>query len=360
MTGRNNITSRQMALFTFVTQTGLGFIGLPTVLAKEVGHDGWISVLITGVICIILSMLFLLLLKRYSDKGIFDINKLIFGKWIGGIFNAILVVYLILAAARGVRVFTVFIRLTVLPFTPPLVMSPFILLPSIYLVWQGLKYVSRFKYVSVLSYIVFLVFMSLLLGDLRRSFLLPLGEAGSKQILSSITTSFRAFIGFELIMFLFPEITDKSKAFKWHLFAIVLSTLFFIIIVTVCTSFFGENFLKIQVVPLFNLARSYNAPVIERVDLYLISLWFVVMGCAMRGYMIAGYYGLGKVFNIKKTKLSFSLYFLLLYAISRVPQDINKAFRFMDIVGYLTMGVSVFFVVCLILSFVRKKGVKTQ
>ncbi|MTI56991.1 GerAB/ArcD/ProY family transporter [Geosporobacter ferrireducens] len=359
MTGRNSVTSKQMALFTFVTQTGIGVITLPAILAKEVGHDGWISMVAAGCIAILFSVLFMMLLKRYSDKGIIEINKLIFGKRIGTGLNVLLVIYLLLAAARGVRVFTIFLKLTVLPLSPPVMISPFILLPSIYLIWQGLKYVCRFKYISVISYGIFFLFMALLADDLRTSFLIPVGEAGIHRILSSIKLSFRAFIGLELIVFLFPEITDKEKALQWHVSANILSTIFFVIVVAVCTALFGENFLRIQVIPLFNMARAYNAPILERVDLYIIALWFVVMGCSMRAYMFAAYYSLEKVFKMKRTKISLGLYFILLVALSRIPRDINEAFIFLDVVSYIGMGVSLFFLSCLCLSFARKKGVKT-
>jgi spore germination protein (amino acid permease) len=360
MTGRNNVTSRQMALFTFVTQTGIGVITLPTIMAREVGHDGWISLMIAGIIAVVVSVLFALLLKRYSDKGIYDINKMIFGEFLGKILNGLLVIYLLLAAARGVRVFTLFLRITVLPLSPPVAISPFILLPSIYLTWQGLKYVCRFKYISVLSYVIAFLFMGLMYDELRLSFLRPIGEAGIVQIISSIQTSFLAFIGLELIVFLFPEITDKEKAFKWHISANLLSTAFFMIVVAVCTALFGERFLKIQTIPLFNMARSYNAPILERVDLYIVSLWFVVMGCSMRAYMFTAYYSLNKVFKMKKTKLTLSLYFALLVLISRIPRDINEAFMFLDIMSYVGIGISAFFILCLCLSFVRKKGVRAE
>lgn len=360
MIGRNSVTSKQMALFTFVTQTGIGVITLPTIMAKRLGHDGWISLFITGIIAMTLSSLFMILLRRYSDKGILEINRLIFGRFIGTIFNIIIVVYLVLAAARGVRVFTLFLRLTVLPQSPPVAISPFILLPSIYLLWQGLKYVCRFKYISILSYVVFITFMVLLFNDLRLSFLLPIGEAGIGDILSSIPISLRAFIGFELILLLYPEITDKENAFKWHVVASGMSTVFFMITIAVSTALFGENFLKIQTIPLFNMARAYNAPILERVDLYIIALWFVVMGCAMRAHMFVAYYSLGKIFKVKRTKLSLVLYFALLVFISRIPRDTNEAFVFVDIVSYIGITLSIFFIGCLVLSFLRKKGVKAQ
>ncbi len=358
MTKRNNITSRQMALLTFVTQTGLGVIMLPSILARDVGHDGWISVLAAGLIAIALNMLLVLLLIRYSDKDIFDISSLIFGRVIGTAINALLVLYLIMAAVRGVRIFTIFLRLTVLPLSPPIAVAAFVMLPSIYMVRQGLKYVVRFKYVSAVSYFIAISLITLMINDLRFSFLLPVGEAALDKIILSLPNAFAAFIGLEIIAFVFTEITDKEKAFKWQLIANSISLVFYLLIVFATTALFGENLLKIQVIPLFNLARSYNAPIFERVDLYMIALWFVVMGCSMRAYMSTAYYSLQKVFKVKNTRKTLVVFFIVLVAISRMPKDINEALVFRSITDYFGMGVTVFLILCLCISFVYRKGVK--
>jgi spore germination protein (amino acid permease) len=357
MKGKNSITSRQMALLTFVAQTGMGMISLPAMLAREVGHDGWISILLTGIISIILGALIVWLMKRYSDKSIYDINNLIFGKVIGLFFNLVLTVYLFLASAASVRVFSVFLSITLLPKTPVVIIVPFVMLPSIYMVWCGFKTVVRFKYISTMSYAVSLTYILLVSRQYIFSFLLPIGEAGLPAILSGVETSFYTFMGLELIAFVFPAITDKKGAMKWHLIAITLTTLFSVIVVVASTALFGENFLKTQTIPLFNLARVYNAPIFERVDLYLIALWFVVMGCSMRAYMYAAYYSLGKVLKLKDSKVLVLLFFLSLILLSRLPGDVNEVFMFRQLTSLLGIGVYLFLVLCLCVSFIRKKGV---
>jgi spore germination protein (amino acid permease) len=349
-----------MALLTFVGQTGMGMVTLPTLLAKGAGHDGWISLLICGIISVVVGFLVALLLKRYCDKTIYDINNFIFGKVAGLLLNIVLVIYLFLAAAASARVFSVFLRITLLPGTPVLVIVPFVMLPSIYLVWSGLKYVVRFKYVSVVGYIVSITYILLLYKQYRVSFLLPVGEAGLLKIVSNAKTGFFTFLGMELIAFVFPEITDKQNSIKWHVIAIILTTAFSIIITVATTALFGENFLKIQTIPLFNFGRVYNAPILERVDLYLIALWFVVMGCSMRVYMFAAYYSLSKVFKLKDSKVLVGFFFISLIFLSRIPKDLNEVFMFRQLISLIGIGVYLFLVLCLCLSFIRTKGVKSN
>lgn len=360
MQGKHNITSKQMALLTFIAQTGMGMISLPTIMAKLVGHDGWISILLTGIISVIFAALIVLLLKRYCDKSIYDINNFIFGKLIGTIFNVLLIVYLVLAAAASARVFSTFLRITLLPKTPVFVLVPFVISPSIYLVWCGLKYVVRFKYISLMAYVVSIIYLLMLVRYYRFSFLLPIGEAKMDQILSGIKGGFFTFLGLELVVFVFPEITDKENLFKWHILANIFTTLFSLVILVASTALFGENLLKVQTIPLFNLARVYNDPILERLDLYLIALWFVVMGCSMRAYMMAAYYSIGKVFKIRDTKGAVISFFIVLILLSRIPRDVNEAFIFRELISLVGVGVYLFLILCLCLSFIRTKGVKTN
>ncbi len=360
MQGSNSVKSSMMAIFTLICQTGVGVIMLPSILAKEIGHDGWISILITGIVVAILSIFIILLLRRYKDKAIYDINKYIFGRIIGSGFNILLFLYLLIATIGGAGLFNYFIRITILHQTPSWVLAPFITLPTFYLVWQGLKHVTRFLFCSLLCYIVILAFIPLLFKEFHFSFLMPIGEAGITSILYSTKTSFFAFIGFELIAFLYPYITDKNKALKWHIFASMMSTVFFIIIVVISTGVFGENLLSILFMPFYNLSRIYNVPILERIDLYIIALWFIPMACSMRCYVFAAFDALEKVFNIKKSRHIYAIFFIVILILSSIPKDINQVVNLISLTNMIGIGVSLFLVLCLFLSFMRKKGVNIK
>lgn len=357
MGGNNAVTSKQMARFTFVAQTGVGITTLPAVLARDVGHDGWLSLFATGIVAIILGALIGVLLRRFKDLSILDITKLLFGKIAGTLLNILLFSYLLLTAAFLARAFIQFLRITLFPATPPLIMTPIILLPSYYMIWQGMKTASRFKAVTLLAYAMVLIYVILIYKEINLSFIMPVGEAGVIPLLLSTKTSFLAYIGLELIVFFFPEITDKDKALKWHVLAILFSMLFLTLIVFVCTAVFGENFLLNQSVPLFNLWRIFNAPIIERVDLYMITAWFLAMGCCTRAYMMTAYYSLNKILKKEKNKILFFLFILALLIISRIPEDLNNTFEYMGIINFSGMGVVVFLILCLIISMFKKTGV---
>lgn len=360
MNGNNNIKSSQLMLLTFITQTGIGIIILSSDLAKQVGHDGWISILITGIIMIIISALFVLFLRRYKDKDIYKINEFIFGKFLGFIFNVLLIIYLLVNAVGSLSIFNFFIRINILHETPAWILAPFIILPTIYLVWQGLKYVGRFLYIAVVAYIIIIIYTILIYNEYKFSFLMPIGEAGIMQIISSIKTSFFAYLGFELIVFIYPEISDKENALKSHISATLMSIIFFLIITIVSTAIFGENLLSKLSMPFFDLSRVYNAPIFERVDLYYIGLWFIPTACSMRSYVFVTLYSMEKVFKLKKTRLIYGIFFVIIILLSSIPRNINQVLKFIEVINISAIAVTLFILICFILSFIRTKGVRVH
>ena len=358
MNGANAITSRRMALFTFVCQTGIGIITLPTDLASEVGHDGWISVVITGFLAIIVAALIAFLLKKNPGIGVLDANKAVFGKVIGSGLNFLIFIYLLIAASAGARIFVCFLRIAYFPLTPLLIMSFLILMPSFYMVWHGLKTVARFKIFTLAAYVVILVYIIMIYEDIRLTFLMPVGEAGIIPLLYSIKTTYFSFIGLELIAVFYAEITDKEEALKWHILSNFFTMLFLLIITAVTTAVFGEKFLPDLNMTLFNLFRIYNIDVFERVDLFIIATWFFAMSCSIRAYMMASWYSIVKICKDKKKFFIYFIYIVMLIAISRIPKDINQVYSFLYIINYSGMGITVFFILSLFISAVKTKGGK--
>ncbi len=352
----NSIKPIQLALVVFIAQTGIGIITLPSSLAKDAGHDGWISLLISGILILLLSTMIYLLMNRYTDKSIYDITNFIFGKILGTGINTLLILYLLLAAVTGVSLFTYYIRITLLQQTPAWVLAPVITLPSFYLVWQGLKNMSRFLYISFTGYFIVIIYLLALHSEYRISFLLPAGEAGISRILLSMKSAFFSFVGFELIAFFYPYIQERTKILKWYLLASLGSLVFFLLVTTCITAIFGEHFLTVLSIPFFNLSRIYNAPVFERIDIYLIAVWFMPMACSMRNYLFAAFDGLQKVYKLEKTRVMFLFYFIVVEVLSLLPKDLNQVLKLIEIINLVCMGIALYLLLCLPLSYIRKKG----
>jgi spore germination protein (amino acid permease) len=354
----NQITSSQLMGFVLSIQIGTGILTLPADLAIACGHDGWISVLVVGIIITADISIIIKLMKRYDNQSIYGINKLLYGKYLGGLLNLLIVLYLWYSACLYFRSYINILHVELLRSTPSLILCIFIVIPTYYLIWYGLKYVARFTFMIYISLTFFCIMFLLFFKDLRFNFLMPIGESGIEGIKASFSPCLYAFMGYEVVSVIYPEITNKQKAMKYALGSNIITTIFFIILVLVTTSFFGEEMLKKTMYPIVNLSRSYKAPVIDRIDLLFIIFWIPAQAMATRGYFSIAYYSIHKLLRLKKKAIYLILFTSITILLSNVPKSNSQLHIYNN--GMMISGTlfSIFLVICYLFSFIRKKGVK--
>ncbi|MCB2294419.1 spore germination protein [Clostridium algoriphilum] len=353
----NNITSSQLMGLIVSIQIGTGILSLPASLAIVCGHDGWISMLLYGTIITAVIFLIIKLMNRYNNKSIYEINKLLYGKYLGGLLNLLIALYLWYSACLSLRGYTNIVHIDLLRSTPTLVLCIFILMPTYYLTWYGLKYVTRFASTIYLSLTFCCILCLLVFNGLRINFLLPIGQSGIEGIKASFSPCIYAFLGYEVISVIYPEITNKKKAMKYAIGSNIITTIFCVIILLVVTSFFGEEMLKKSIFPTFTLIRSYKAPIIERMDILFIAIWLPAMAMTTRGYFCIAYYSINKLLNLKKKGIYLFIFTSITILLSNVPKSISNIDIYSN--GMMIAGTifSIFLIICYLFSFIRKKGV---
>jgi SNF family Na+-dependent transporter len=167
-----------------------------------------------------------------------------------------------------------------------------------------------------------------------------------------------AFLSFANVAVVYPHITDKNKVLKSIITAIIVSTLFFMASSIMATGFFGENMLKHLVFPILALAESYKAPVLERIDLFFLAIWFPALAMTLRMYLYVTYNSINRLLNIKRKTISLILVVVSFILLSRIPRDFAQIYTYMEYVDIIGIPL-VFGLTSLnyILSFIIKKGV---
>jgi spore germination protein (amino acid permease) len=355
----NEISSGQVFIFVVSAQIGFGILSMASTLAEDIGHDGWIAIVLAGMITAVLICLVVAALKRFNNITIIEINNLIFGKYIGRIFSALIITYLTYATALMLRNFNDIIRMSALRLTPPLALTSFIIIPIIYLSWYGLKYICRYSTLKIILLIIIVLYYMLLLKYFRLTFLQPIGASGIKKIIKISFSPFTSFIGYDLLTFIYPYIKDKKKLLKSALYANAFTVAFYVITVAFLTGFFGEVMLVHLVYPTFSLARAYRAPIFERLDLFFISLWFPMMLSTVLVYYFCAFNSLKRLFNIEnnkpKSKILIWVFTFIVILLSRLPKDMIQISSLFDQLGYVSSGYLGYIFICYLLSFIKRE-----
>lgn len=356
----SKITSKQFMIFIITAQIGVGVLTLPSALAKETGHDGWISVVLTGFLSTIVLLCIMTLLKRYSDKSIIEINKLIFGKYLGTINNLIIISYCVFTEGFLLRDVVFAVQMTLLKFTPEPILIFLVAFPTVYLCWYGIKNYCRYGSIIIFLLFIILIIYSLTIKDFRITSLKPMGYAGITSITKGIGVSIFSYLGIELAAIFYPNITDKEKSLKYAILGNLVSGVFFTAVVLITTGVFGENLLKHLVDPLINIPRIVRIPYIERIDIYFIIIWLPVMGESGRAYFIAAFHCIKKVFNFQKSGLPYAVFTCVVFLASRIPRDFDDLANYERILGFIGAAVNLYIVLCLLLSFIIKRGIEDR
>jgi spore germination protein (amino acid permease) len=356
----NLITSKQAVVFIMVTQNGVGILYLPSDMAGHAGHDGWIPVIISGVLSLMVSLAIIALCRRFEGQSILDINRIIFGKFISYILNTIFIIYLFLAAISNLGVLASSIGVWFFRSTPLWVLALYIMLPSVYLASKGLKGVCRFNFLIVITIPVLLSSIALNIHNLRLTNLLPVGVHGIDEIAEALPHTLFAYMGFEALLFLFPFIKDKQRIVKHVMIGSITVTLIFTGFVAASIAVFGEDLLAKRIVALVGLARMIEVPVFERVDLYYFAIWIAAMLLAVNAYLFLTFNTVKKVFKIKsKIILLAGIAFIVLVFTSKLSEDADTIFQINHYSGDALFLLGVLYpILLLIITLITGKGVK--
>jgi spore germination protein (amino acid permease) len=362
---RNIIYSKQLITFVVTAQISVGILYLPSALAIDVGHDGWITVLLSGILYGILISLLVFILKRFDGKSLIEINKIIYGKYLSTLISLVYIAYSYFGAVISLRSFAEIVRISVLKLTPLWAYTIIILTPAIYMAWYGLKAILRYSTVTYIILIFTIILYLLSSREYRIDFILPIGASGVKPILKSTIATSTAYIGPELIFFFYSDIKNKSTILKHVLLGNLITTLFYTITVLIGTLYFGEQMLMRLVFPLLSFASSHKIFVFERLDFYFISFWLPCMGTTMLIYFFCTYYGICKLVGIptgdatvtnKWRIILLASIFILAVPLSMLPKDTLSLRALLKYLGYGGLGVIILTAVSYLISLLTGRG----
>ncbi|WP_240421057.1 GerAB/ArcD/ProY family transporter [Paenibacillus periandrae] len=133
MDSKQIINYRQFAWLTAALLSGGSLISIQQVLVRIGYSDAWSAYMLPVLYVIGVAALFTMLVKRFPNKHLFEINKIVFGSVIGTIINLILLFHLWLILTRDLSTFGKFIGITLLPNTPgEMILLLFVVLLIVY------------------------------------------------------------------------------------------------------------------------------------------------------------------------------------------------------------------------------------
>ncbi|RYD03691.1 hypothetical protein N752_18255 [Desulforamulus aquiferis] len=114
-----------------------------------------------------------------------------------------------------------------------------------------------------------LVLLAFILGAVPKvelSFFQPIGDAGMANILKGAYQTLFAILGIEILLVIYPMVQRKNEIVKAGLTAVAIISGIYLLVVFVVLGLFGPNAAEKLRFGLMVLLKTYNAPVIERLN----------------------------------------------------------------------------------------------
>ncbi len=322
MREKESITRGQLFFLIVQTQIGIGVLSLPHDVQEFAKGDGWLSVLLAGIVVQLILGLYWQLNKRYPKDTIFMIGKKVFGKFGGKLITLLYTVYFLLVANLILVLFARIIKRWVFHETPSwIILFLFIGICS-YLAYEDLHIIARF-YSFTFTLVFFLLIMVLpSFNFIDYRFLLPVGQSGATGLFKGMNNSITAMLGFEFLLLTMPILKTRRKVFRVLLAGNIFVTFVYTFVTAMALMSFSPREIELIPEPVLYMLKALQFRIIDRVDLIFLTVWIVSAATSFISYLYSSAAGLASLLKKKGHQKMIYVSWIPLVIYMMLPDDL--------------------------------------
>ncbi|WP_345240839.1 endospore germination permease [Pontibacillus salipaludis] len=328
MHGKEKINLRQFLLFLFLFVIGTSILLSPSSLANIAKESAWLSVVVGMMIGVAIILFYLLISIWYPDQNIVDLNRLLFGKWIGTIFTLFFIAFALVSAATVLWTIGHFMVSQMLHETPQPFIHILFMFVVIYGVYLGIETIARtgellFPYVVLLLTIVFVFSIpSMNLNKIK-----PFFDIGTLDIVKGgwFDLSISTFPLIVLFMVYPKLVQEKKNVGRKVTIAYILAMLTILAATLITTTVLGVEYTHHHIYPTYVLAKTLNIEgLIQRVEVIIAVSWILTIFFKLSLYFYAAVTALSQVLKVNSYRsLTFPLgIFVIVLSLIVYPSSI--------------------------------------
>ncbi|MFE4709011.1 spore germination protein [Peribacillus simplex] len=357
---KDRITTPQAAVIVSNAILGTGILTLPRTTSEKVHTpDGWISVILGGLIAMMAGVIMVKLGQQFPEKTFYQYSHEIVGKWMGVLLSLLIVCYFLITSGFQLRSMAEVVDYLLLEGTPIWAIMMTFMWVGLYLIIGGINTIARlFEIILPITIFLFLIvaFMSFKIFEIDN--LRPVLGEGIIPVLKGVKTTALAFSGPEILLLLLPFMNQPKKAVKAVIVGVSIPLIFYVITVVMVIGALSIDGVITRTWPTLDLIRSFEVSglIFERFESLLLVIWVMQMFTTFTiGYYAAA---LGLAQLSKKNIRPFMYGLLpLIYIISMTPKNINDLFKLGDMYSNVTLFLfGLLPLLLLIISRVKKKN----
>lgn len=334
-----NIDEREFMLAFPSVMIGVTILAMPSDIAEATSYsDGWISILLAGVIFMVFAILAVKLSNTFPDQSFYAYASFLVTRPIAIIISFIFIISGIVIVGYIIRSLAFISQQYLFDRTPIEVLGLSFLLVVIYAVSGSRAGLFRLN-VMFLPIILFVfLFVGLFnIQHLESSNFLPLFQTELKDYVKGTVNSFEAYIGFAIGLFYLCFIRKKKRLTKKVIIGTSIPIIFYLFIFLFSIGIFGNTVTENLMFPTVELAKriDIHGAIFERIDAFIFTIWIMAIFTTTAIMLDISVLLLSSMFKkAKKRMITFILSPIVFY-ISMFPQQIDEVQKLASITSQI-------------------------
>ena len=366
MDKKNNISLKQLEALIITTAIGVGVLSLPSTAANILDNDGWLPILLGGLLVMPLIYIMNKLTKMYPGRIYYDFGKDIIGPVLFNVINFFYLCFYLIYAAFVVRVFAEVIKAYLLQSTPTEIIIMTMLFATSYIARSNIESLGRMA-VVVLPIIIITTGLFTILAITAIDFtnILPLFRfnfSDINKLLKGNGLVFFTYAGFEIVLIAMAYVKDEKKSVKYSIRGIFYVIIIYLVLFFITLAGFGIHERKRELWPSLSIMREIELPgfFIENIDGLILSAWVLIVFVTLGPVLYSGSVILSSMLNTKRHNLFVLPIIPIIHILSLVPQNLNEVYTYMEVVlkylGIFTLAICPIFLY--IIALLKRGGKK--
>ncbi|QRG66903.1 GerAB/ArcD/ProY family transporter [Brevibacillus choshinensis] len=335
---KDRLTTSQITVQLLAAMVGVGVLNLPESVGSKAGVDSWIVLFAAGFLAMVAVSIMAYLGNRFPGQSIIHYAPLLIGRFFGTIVLVAFLVYFLVFVGTVVRISADVTKLFLLDLTPLEVIIIGMLSVSTYLVLHGINAIARFnEFIQPLTLFLLMLVLTQTIRDTDLGRILPVLGDGIQPLFRAFPTTFFAFMGFEILLFIQPFMEQPRSAQRASLIAVGTTMLLYVIVTILSIAVLGKTEVTLVEYPTLAIIKNIEVPgaFIERLDSIMMMVWipFAVTTIVMFHYcasLIAS-----QLFGLQEHRVIALLFIPVVFLIAVLPRNILEVDRWSQLASWL-------------------------
>ncbi|MFA9557234.1 GerAB/ArcD/ProY family transporter [Evansella sp. AB-rgal1] len=324
----------QVGILVYMIQSAVTLFSIPRLVIEAFGTNGWVGIFILSFIGVVNILLINQVYIKGKGQDVLDILEenlhrvLLYPLYICMIlmFGAI--------AVFVAKYYMFIIKIFMFPHASSNLLLFFYLLLTVYMLTKGIYNIGKITVVFFFLTIWTVFLLIVALPEFKFQRMTPHFFQGDLDIVKKGIEVYVAFLGYELVLFLFPYMEQNSRQTKAILIGHLFTTFIYTTACIVTLGFYGNEVIEKIMYPIIKQLKYIRAPFLERMEHLTLSLFLIKVVITVVMYYWVALKISERIAPFAKSTLFkfvfvFSTYFSLF--LIDVPSDLFKVMEYVNV-----------------------------